>query len=121
MNSMTVLVKILGAKLETKITTGCSINKIMWKRKLMLTICTAKVNPLNKQKKVITENNTNLSNGVYGEVKMLENDIYNEQLPEGTENIRENKDAHKSGKSKAVETDLSCTGTYSEVKMQRNV
>ena len=64
----------------------------------------SKVNPQNKrQKKIIRgKDNTAFMSGTYGEVNMLENDIYNDQLP------------------KDDATDMFCTGTYSEVKMLEN-
>ncbi len=75
----------------------------------------SKVNPQNKNQKNTTKNTTNVENGLYGEVKMLENDIYNEQLPKGTDNEQADREA-----SKSVEADLASTGTYSEVKIQEN-
>ncbi len=80
----------------------------------------SKVNPQNKRQMNTTKENTNLTNGTYGEVRMLENDTYNAELPQDSKNKEQNKHANKNGKSKAVETDLGCTGTYSEVKMQEN-
>ena len=52
----------------------------------------SKVNPENKLKKA-TKQNSNLAQGTYGEVRMLENDIYNEQLPNDVNYEGNNKSA----------------------------